>query len=344
MKKVYLFIVSWALCLLAVGCSDDEKVKDLNLLRVITSEVSFGAQGGEGVIVLEAVEAISAASSESWCSVSVQGNEIRVTAAPNLGISSRSALVTIKSGEEVVDVAAYQLGDVFETDLKDSQFASEGGNLTFSLKILRDWEISGLPSWMSYTVSGENITFTAEEAPVDRMAKVSISCDGVTYASATFTQLALMDVSGVYDVNFQDSKEGAYVGQMTISRGEGKEVNISIKGMYLDCGFKGVYDENTRLLSIPANQFLGYVDGWAVYLVAYAESTYIAWDSNMTYIATGKFDENGKVNFEFRDSGTWKDNKIIGFYFACFDKLMEDGGEFAGSFWPAVINWNMTKQ
>lgn len=343
MNRIYMACI-WLLCLFGVvGCSDDEDIV-VNTLEIIKADVEFPPAGGTGIIETKSENPLEVSSSAEWCKVDVAGNTINLMVPAYKELPSRSSLIKIKSGTETVQVTVTQMGDMLLTDFESYHFPAEGGERSFSLKTLRDWSFSELPSWLSYTVEGETLTITAQSAPVDRTAQVSLVCDGIVYASATFTQLGLMEVDGVYDVNFQDSNGGNWVGKMTIAQQEGNEVEIFIENMYFACKFKGTYDVNSRLLSIPANQFLGYYQGWAVYLVAYAESTYVSWDSNMTYIATGKFDENGKVNFEFRDSGTWKDNKIIGFYFACFNKLMDEGGEFGGSFWPAVIHWNMTKQ
>ena len=162
MKNVYA-IMTLMLCILFVGCSDDDGNAGVQLLRVVSSDVSFDCKGGTGSIRVESSLAISASASEEWCQLSVKENVVDMTISPNLLIGSRSAMVVIRAGEEEARVPVYQLGDIFDTDMKSTDFTANGGELTFSVK--SNWNVSFEEvdeTWITCTYSAEDEQVTVK--------------------------------------------------------------------------------------------------------------------------------------------------------------------------------------
>lgn len=52
MNKIYT-ILTWMLCIVFLGCSDDDKDTATQLLKVVASEASFDCKGGTGTIRVE---------------------------------------------------------------------------------------------------------------------------------------------------------------------------------------------------------------------------------------------------------------------------------------------------
>ena len=67
-------------------------------LEVTPSELSFTSSGGRKTATITSNVTFSAESNATWCTVSVSGSTIYVSAASNSGVSERTATVTIKAG------------------------------------------------------------------------------------------------------------------------------------------------------------------------------------------------------------------------------------------------------
>ena len=113
-KFITIILAAAALC--AVSCGKENSAGGTgsegksSAFRIVSSEITFEAQGGEGSIVFEADDAVDATSSRTWLSARVDGNTVRLTAAANSGYQSRYAKVSIKSSGTTLSLIAQQMG------------------------------------------------------------------------------------------------------------------------------------------------------------------------------------------------------------------------------------------
>lgn len=342
MKKYYT-IWAMVICALLIGCSNEDE-PTITALKVVSNTAKFDAFGGEGKIEVQSASDITAVADDDWCTVNVSGHTVVVTVPVNATLVGRNTMVTIASDGQSLRVPVYQAGDAVVCDLSDYLFLAEGGTCSFSLKTTRECTVGKLPEWLTYKIADDKIVFTASAAEIDRTAQVTITCGKSTSITATFSQWAIMDVEGTYTVSFKNSSDVVTTGKATISKNEDGTYNMVTQRMVLNTTIKAGFSTETRLLTVSCGQLLGYANGYAAYLCAYSEDTYLSWDTKIQYVATGVFDENGKVKFVFGDNGTWPGKTVIGFYYAAFDKPVGDGGTYQKQTWGRATDIVMVKQ
>jgi len=93
--------------------SDDATYQATPKLEVTSADVLFEAPGGNGTIVVNASGAVTATTTANWLTLSVQGNNVVVSANPNITLEGRSGLIKILSGDTEAEVTATQKGSVY---------------------------------------------------------------------------------------------------------------------------------------------------------------------------------------------------------------------------------------
>lgn len=113
MKKIF-YILTTALAVAALNACDNGEGDVLSFgnkdLAVVEANLLFGPEGGSNTVTVESTSPISATSSSSWASVSVNGKSITVSAPAYSSNVSRYAKITIKAGDESTSVTAQQMG------------------------------------------------------------------------------------------------------------------------------------------------------------------------------------------------------------------------------------------
>ena len=176
MRKIYSILLC-VLCLSAIGCSDDKDTADV-ALKAIRSDVKFSANGGTGTIELSGGKQVSATSDVAWCKVaSVSDQEVSLVVEANLSISSRTTMVVIQSGEDILQVPVTQLGDTFICDVEGTKdFLMQGGEAVFTLHTRREYSIQSTAEWLTYELKGDQLHVV-----------VSPMLDGTDYREGTLT-------------------------------------------------------------------------------------------------------------------------------------------------------------
>ena len=129
MKKIVkpVFLVLSLLGLLAACNKPEQETTAKKALKVLSSEVIIGVEGGEGSILVEADDAVTATSERSWCQVTVDGKSIKVSVPePNKSRMSRYSRIIIKAGSDESHVTVQQYGEVFKgLDMEDVSVGPE---------------------------------------------------------------------------------------------------------------------------------------------------------------------------------------------------------------------------
>ena len=340
MKKIYS-ILTLALCMLFAGCSEDDKNNPIEKqLNVISSEVSFSCEGGEGIIKVNSNQAISATSTEEWCKTSIDNKTINLTVEPNLKIISRTAMVTITSGNESTQVPVYQLGDIFDTDLRNADFASEGGKKTYRVKSNWEIKVENLDeSWISYTLSEDQLTFTI--APLTENGKYRKN-DIKIIAGPNEVPITLTQINPTGDYSCYINAGRTANGTCIIEETETPMLyKITPSRSYYDAPYYAKYRNGQFVIYF--GQYLGqFASGDAytyVYLCAFDAAGTLTWGGNVEYVAPiDGVNPDGKMQLTFKDNGTWPGQKVDGYYYGLFNNLLTQGGSTQGGGVAAIVD------
>lgn len=164
MKKIFNIFIFFAIATVFMACSDSENIFTDNSLKVVSSNVAFDSEGGNGFVEVDQaiVEATTAA---DWVSTKVEGNKVTFTVSPNLASrESRNAKLVIKSAQSSVIVAVSQYGFVFNAGT-DNEISFEGQAASYYLPVKHSAPISieECPSWVKATIQDEGIALDIEK-------------------------------------------------------------------------------------------------------------------------------------------------------------------------------------
>lgn len=340
MRKIYSMIL-FMVCVFFIGCTDDDNTGKEEQLKIISSEVSFDCGGGTGVIHVESALPVSATSSEDWCRVEVDAGTVHVTVSPNLLIGSRTAMVTVVAGSDETRVPVYQLGDVFDTDIKSADFTAAGGEVTFRVK--SNWEVEfemSNDSWLACTYSASEEQVTIKALPLEEKGKYRAETvkvkSGTHEITVTFTQV---NMTGKFMCYRNQGKSG--YGTCLIEDTDTDFLyKITPEGSVYDAPYYARYRKGQ--LVIFFGQYLGQYQDESqpyLYLCAYDKAGRLTWGSSIEYVApVSTINEKGDMILVFTDNGTWSGQHVDGFYYGLFNNLLEDGGSTTGAGIASVVD------
>lgn len=153
--------------LLAACQKPEQEVVEKKALKVISSDVIIGVEGGTGTIVVEADEAVTATSERDWCQVSVDGKTIHVSVPEaNPSRMSRYARIIIKAGSDESHVTVQQYGEVFSgLEMEDLEVLPEGTTVRYSFKSNMAVKMESDQPWVHIDMDEEAgvVTLTVDE-------------------------------------------------------------------------------------------------------------------------------------------------------------------------------------
>ena len=210
MKK-YLHIILTALAVLPfVACQEEEEVfkpevKDITVASV--KNLVFLPAGGSGTINVDCATSFTASSDKSWCSVSVNGNEVTVTATENLSKEARYASVIMKTSQSSQTVVVQQLGEILSgLELADEHVSKDGATFIYSYAANLPVQMSSDQDWIHFEMIDDEDEGTLVKVIVDpnpgltRFATVTYKAGSLT-RSAEFIQLPTPTLVSGWDVS-----------------------------------------------------------------------------------------------------------------------------------------------
>lgn len=324
MKKI-INILALLLCTFVVSCGDEDTYDDTSALKVISSEVTFEASGGNGAIQVAATGSIAATSNREWCQVTVADNTVNVVVAENDDMSNRTAAVTITSGEAKTLVAVTQGGVV--TLYKKSElghvFTYAGGTATVSFSSTANYQIE-IPEdargWLTYAVDKENqtLTFTVaastEKTPRGAAVKVVAGKKTIVYNIGSYE---MKDIAGNWIVSFTDVDGQPLAGAITVTPVKDSPTLFSINGISQYFNGIAVFEDNA--LRIKGGVKLGmFADVYFVYTAILSQGGYLSYSPNADYVAYPS-SKDGKFRLVFGDNGWFGDDVSNGFSYQAFE-------------------------
>ena len=194
-KYIYLIFAALSALLLLSACRREQPVEVKKpALKVVSSNVVFGVEGGEGTIVVEADGTVSVTSERPWVQTSVNGNTITVTVSElNPSPQSRYSRLTIQAGSEKTYVTVHQFGEIFDgMKMEDVTVASAGTTMRYGFKANMTVNVTADQPWVHCEMDEENegvlvVTVDKHEGFVTRFANVSFTA-GSNSGSMKITQ------------------------------------------------------------------------------------------------------------------------------------------------------------
>ena len=194
-KYIYLIFAALSALLLLSACRREQPVEVKKpALKVVSSNVVFGVEGGEGTIVVEADGTVSVTSERPWVQTSVNGNTITVTVSElNPSPQSRYSRLTIQAGSEKTYVTVHQFGEIFDgMKMEDVTVASAGTTMRYGFKANMTVNVTADQPWVHCEMDEENegvlvVTVDKHEGFGTRFANVSFTA-GTHSGSMKITQ------------------------------------------------------------------------------------------------------------------------------------------------------------
>ena len=158
-KYIYPIFAALSALLLLSACQEEkEVVVKKPELKVVSSDVIFGVEGGQGTIVVAADAAVTVTSERPWVQTSVSGNTITVTVSElNPNPQSRYSRLTIQAGSEKTYVTVHQYGEIFDgMKMEDVTVSREGTTMRYAFKANMTVNVSTDQPWVHCALDEEN--------------------------------------------------------------------------------------------------------------------------------------------------------------------------------------------
>jgi hypothetical protein len=166
------------------GCSKDTgggAFTDTQV-TIVKSNVTFACEGGSGEIVVDTGgDVVTAVSDQTWCAVSVSGQTIKVTVGENSDRLSRSAVVTLRSGEKENYVPVYQGPIIIKLDAAEVKAFGYAHKQTVAYSCGVAVNVTSDQPWLKASASDGNIVLDVDantEFTAYRSAKITVSAGG----------------------------------------------------------------------------------------------------------------------------------------------------------------------
>ncbi|MBR1402252.1 MAG: BACON domain-containing protein [Prevotella sp.] len=206
MKKIYSLFVIAAGCLIMASCGDDNDYEPkTSSVSVVSAETELAAAGESKTIVVNGTGlSASFPSSATWISASVSGNNITVTAEPNLNNETRHALLTVRaSNGDETSVSFSQFGAIFSIDAPpEIHLTDDSQTIELDAKFNLPLTVSTSDDWLSVRVDEANskviLTASANNTGNMRFGDVDYSIGNVQGSFSVEQWDFAKDVLGQY--------------------------------------------------------------------------------------------------------------------------------------------------
>ena len=327
MKKIFSLLIT-TLCLFLAGCSDNENNSTIPELGIESSEVIFGAGGGEGTITV-AVPNIAAKADQDWFTVSVSGNVVKVVASENRDVNGRTGQVILTSGELKRTVPVTQYGLTIKTSPSEIILAGAGDEQQVEIVCDIPVTVETSDSWISATQTGDTLTVKAgaNEAIKTRKGTIKLSVTENVYAVISVSQdpaqpITYNDLLGEWDFNYDNGKT-AKVTLTTKVRNE----SFTVTGLSMKFEMKFYTNGNMEIVK----QDVGTSGANTVRLCPWevsGEGTF-TWADGVGLISEISGTRNDLV-YTFVDNGVYGEKEMKGFILWMFDSSGTSVGEYKG--------------
>ena len=309
MKKIInLFIVLLGIFVFA-ACSDniDNPYAKESTISIVKSNLVFPARASNGVVEFHSQGTVSASSNATWCKTSVVGDTVKVAVEQNNNNDGRSTVVTLRNGNDSVNVPLVQSGLVFEMKVSTVISSSDlAASFAYAMSSNLDFNVLSAPDWVtvSNTEDSLKVSMTANTTGHRRIGYVKYNVGSYN------------DSIKVVQYNFDKDLAGDYyfVGQNdagNLLAYKAKVYKDSISLPDLKFNIPATFDASQITISIKCGQYIGNFGAYYVYTI-FADASNRNWTGynvgSSTYTAGFTFDNQDGASAMF--SGTFGTHEI----------------------------------
>lgn len=365
LKNIYTLLLLVGCLFVATACSEDDEGTAAVTLKVIKSDVKFGAAAATGTIEVSSAGAITAVASEDWCTVSVDGNIVTVSVTVLDDRESRSALVTITDVSGQVEVPVYQSGIVWSLKGKDCYVVSnKAATVTIPAKIDCDYTATPSASWITGELTKDGyVVSLAENTGAARGGTITFK-SVLGEKVYTFVQAVATDFVGTYTALYQTYYDSDGDGEndklgwfeqknIKLTASDEEEGVFYIEDLSSEEGLKLplTFDKESYSFIIPNATYLTEVElrnGSTCYLYALTLATdgakfYMNYSTAYQIVFAPGWDvKNGKLSLGIADTGAWSGYQQMGFNIQAFSSRTVNSTSNLG-YWDSYYYYSMTK-
>ena len=312
MKKI-VKISALALFAIAgfVSCNEEEfvYVPEEPQLDIIESDILFDANGGTGTVTFDAKGSVTMTCNSDWCTASVSGNTLTVTADTNYGLDGRAATIILTCNGQDTKVTAQQTGMVFS--YVDQTYVIEMAGEEFVLNGKSSFPTTyESDEWIKVDELLGNyiISVKRNDSGDKRTGTIKITSGDVT-AVITIIQKFERDFTGTYEMQrFTSAAETTLEKtEVTITR-DSEDPDLYLVSGWNDIVFPLHFDVERNQLYLLNAEYLGqHTDGNYKYnikqFVNSSGSGYVAYNQTDNYKTWFDFKlVDGKYSITFNDA------------------------------------------
>lgn len=339
MKKILYILCISLISISFFACSDDDD-KVVEELSVIEATTVFEAKGGTGSISLDNIgSGLSATSDVSWCVPAVSDNRITFTISENLDIEGRTALITIKSGNNEVLVPIIQTGLLLLISDKEV-YAKYNEAAEFKISILKSnasYNVAADAEWIKFNVSNNVITINIDANTSSREGELTIT-------SGTKVE-KIKVVQGLCDFDellgdwtlFYTNSSGARISRDVVLSTKENGTSYTLTSIPITGTITGdltlSFDENKNNIVLNNSQFLNTSSSYYVYSHSWDPiSGYYTWAADAPYISIYSIKEDGKHIITFEANEYSSNITVNGLLIYAWKTETPTSGQGAGSY------------
>lgn len=325
MKKIYLFLIALPLFFLVACESGEGDYEVRKTIKVVTSDLTFQPSGGTGTVVIEAQEAVTAVSSRSWCTTSVNGGTVTVTVSEYDGLDNRYADILITSGQETAKVTVHQYGLYFMLPEAEDSYHVEDVNGFVEIPLTHNnYQPEGVVDvdWLSVSYADGKVIIKAADNTTGllRTGNITIGTKKIKIEQWSFDNV----FAGEYYWVGTTTTTGSKVDTMKVNFKDYDPKDGTFKMDFPDAkvSFVTQFNENDLSFKVSGGLSCGetvYKDATAyIYTIVYGNG-YVSWSSNYYVSFTLTLDKaTGKYQAPMEDVGSWANKKITSVQFELF--------------------------
>ena len=301
-------------------------------------------QASEGTIVVDAPSAIDVIASTDWFTTSVSGKTITVKTTDNTGFEYRSGKITVKSGNDVVDVAVIQRGTIVSVEAHNLYLNDSTANLQIPFTSNYDIKCYTAEDWISYKVGEGVISVSVAENATGHIRSGYIYYgagaikDSVFIRQCELEKDLLGDLQLAYlDKNAQTAAFNAKFVASTDTAGvTSYALVLTDYSLIIPVSFK----EKTNTITLNAGQLIGKFQNYYIFTMLYDANTGDTTTSEKAGVSGSFFydSDDDATYLEFADNGTWGgENKATSLILTAYDKDGNSAGNLFSLHFPYLM-------
>ena len=329
------------------SCSDSEEGEYTltNSIKIVSQNVSdMPVKASEGTIVVEAPSAIDATASSDWFTTSVSGKTITVKTTDNTGLEYRSGKITVKSGNDVTEVAVIQKGAIVSVEASNLYLDDAKADLQIPYVTNLDFKCYTAEDWITCKAEGGVLSLGVAENATGHIRSGYIYYEAGSTKDSIFVQQCELekDLLGDMVLGFYNSKgeEDALAAKFVASTDTAGVTSYAIVIPDYEFIIPVTLNEKTLTLSLNAGQVIGKYQEYFILTKFYdLENNEMTADDKVS--VSGKFryyDDEEVTYLEFEDNGSWGDGfSATTLILNAYDGKGNDIGPFSIMHFPYLL-------